>query len=605
MSTSPDTPAIEALYRERLSALDRERSVVIARRTRHRIFLLVSAALFLAFGLRSHSSLPQWALALPILAFLGALPSYVGLQNELIRIQRLQSFYDTSLSRIDGTSPQSGHTGEEFYSSSHLYAHDLNVLGPNSLFGLLATTRTGIGRGGLAHLLLDPVTADEIHERQQCTQELAPLTALREQLTLLGPSRFQDASSTTFDSWLEDPPPHFNRAISPTLILISFAVITLLLSVLFQLIAWTTALPYLLICFTLQAILFLSVRSRVLPFLNASHIASETLLFADGVELLLKQRFTSPRLQRLQQALREPSPALPALRRIYHQFTLVEQLKKEYAVVLSILFSSGTHAAIGIARWKRTYAVAMKQWTRSWAEFEALCAVANYAFEHPQDTYPTLAPQTEPLQFHATALGHPLLSSSTCIRNDISLDDAMRFYLISGSNMAGKSTLLRTIGLNAVLAYAGAPVRAASLRLTHVTIGASLALTDSLADGKSKFLAEVERLSAILTASKQGSTLFLIDELFSGTNSHDRAIAAEAVLRDLLLNRSIGALSTHDLALTALATPHNHGINVHMASPNPQDPLAFDFLLKPGVNPSSNALAIIRMMGIDPGSQTA
>ena len=165
--------------------------------------------------------------------------------------------------------------------------------------------------------------------------------------------------------------------------------------------------------------------------------------------------------------------------------------------------------------------------------------------------------------------------------------------------MAGKSTLLRSIGVNAVLAYAGAPVRAQSLRLTPLTLGASLALTDSLAEGRSKFLAEVERLSAIVRASASAPLLFLVDEIFSGTNSEDRRTAARAVLEKLLVNQAIGALSTHDLALTDLATPHNTGLNVHMASPDPADPLAFDYLLKPGINTASSALAILRLIGIE------
>jgi DNA mismatch repair ATPase MutS len=604
MLASAASEAVQTHYRKRLGALEIEQQHVVARRQRHRIFLTACSALFLFLGLNSHSASP-WIIAVPALAFAASLPAYVGLQNELLRIQRLQVFYDTGIERVDGTNPQSGHTGEEFHSSSHLYDRDLDILGSSSLFGLLATTRTGIGRRGLAHLLLDPVTPAEVLRRQQCAQELTPLTELREQLALLGPSRFQDAPASAFDSWLADSPPRFHRAITPALVLISIAVLSLLFCGIFNFLPWTNIFAALAICFAIQGILFLSVKSRVLPILNASRVSSQMQLFHDGVDLFLKQRFNTPYLQQLQQILREPIPALPALRRIQNQFVIVEQLQKEYAVVLSIPFSTGTHAAINIANWKHTYAAAMAQWTEAWASCEALCAIANYAFEHPQDVFPTFSPLDEPAVFHASELGHPLIPSAICVRNDIALDASTRFYLISGSNMAGKSTLLRSIGLNAVLSYAGAPVRATSLHLTFFTIGASLALTDSLADGKSKFLAEVERLSAILAAGKQSPTLFLIDELFSGTNSHDRAIAAAAVLRDLLHSHSIGALSTHDLALTDLATPQTHGINVHMASPDPNDPLAFDFLLKPGVNPTSNALAIVRMMGIDPGSQTS
>jgi DNA mismatch repair ATPase MutS len=142
-------------------------------------------------------------------------------------------------------------------------------------------------------------------------------------------------------------------------------------------------------------------------------------------------------------------------------------------------------------------------------------------------------------------------------------------------------------------------VRAASLSLSPLALGAALALTDSLAEGKSKFLAEVERLSAIVLLSRSRPLLFLVDEIFSGTNSADRRTAARAVVNTLLASNAIGALSTHDLALTELASEANHGLNVHMASPDPDDPLAFDYCLKPGVNTSSNALAIVRLLGLD------
>jgi hypothetical protein len=598
MDLPSDNATLQAHYRQRLSSLELEQRAVIQRRFRHRIFLVLCSALVLFLGLHT-SGRVTWLAAVPLLALIASLPAYLGLQSELIRIRRLQVFHDTNLSRADGTRTQSGHTGEEFHTPSHLYDRDLNVLGPDSLFGLLATVRTGIGQRGLARILLDPTDPQQILEHQRCVQELAPLTTLREQIALLGPSRFQDVSATAFDSWLDETSPQFHPAISWTLVTISISVISALLAGLTHFSTWSTVFAILAGAFATQGIIFLTVRARTLPILKASRVANQMQLFADGVALLDHQRFSSPRLQQLQQTLREPTPANSALRSVQNQFNVVEQLTREYSAVLSLLFSIGTHAAIAIASWKRRYATSLKHWMTAWGEFEALCALANYAFEHRADVYPTLLPPQRPGQIRATALGHPLIPAQSCVRNDVALDADTRFYLISGSNMAGKSTLLRAIGLNAVLAFAGAPVRATSLSLAPLHIGASLALTDSLAESKSKFLAEVERLHAILTLTKNSPTLFLIDELFSGTNSHDRTIAAQAVLRDLLRNHAIGALSTHDLALTPLASPETHGINVHMASPDPDDPLAFDFLLKPGVNPSSNALAIIRMMNIE------
>jgi DNA mismatch repair ATPase MutS len=196
--------------------------------------------------------------------------------------------------------------------------------------------------------------------------------------------------------------------------------------------------------------------------------------------------------------------------------------------------------------------------------------------------------------FEARGLGHPLLARDSCVVNDVALGEAAPLYVISGSNMSGKSTLLRSIGLNAVLALAGAPVRARSLRISVVSIFASLSIVDSLLNGKSKFMAEVDRLRLAIEAASNKPVLFLIDEIFSGTNSRDRHIAAEAVVRTLLERGAIGALSTHDLALTEIAG----AVNVHMGSRGEGDPMDFDYLLKAGVTREANALAIARMAGV-------
>ncbi len=172
--------------------------------------------------------------------------------------------------------------------------------------------------------------------------------------------------------------------------------ITLLLTGLLHYATWSTLFPAFAVVFSFQTAVALLVRRRVLPILNASRVASEMQLFADGLALMQQQSFTSPRLRALQQICREPAPSASIFKRIQNQFIVVEQRNKEYFYVLSLLFSAGTQAAIAIANWKRKYAPAMKQWMEAWAEFEALNALANYAFEHPEDAYPTLLSETDP-----------------------------------------------------------------------------------------------------------------------------------------------------------------------------------------------------------------
>jgi hypothetical protein len=527
-------------------------------------------------------------------------------QAEIDRAQRLLSFHDRSLRRADATEPQSGRTGlepgQELRTPGHIYEQGLDLLGPNSLFGQLATTRTGLGERGLVRYLLQPVPHEETLLRQQAVKELLPQSALREKIALLGTSSFQQIAASFFDTWLADASPIVHPAVRPILALTAILNVTLLLAGLTRLLAWSTIFPNLALTLCVQAAIALYLRPRLLSLLNTSaRLRPNVHLIADGLALLQSTVFDSPKLKGLQCATLQPTGAVKQLKQLETPLTVIEQRSKEWYFAVSLLLAGGTQAAISIALWKRRHAGAMRVWLDAWSEFEALNALAAYAFEHPVeegcDAWPELLPATHPPLYEARALGHPLLPNA--VTNDIALGPDCRFYLISGSNMAGKSTLLRSIGINAVLAYAGAPVRAASLRLTPLALGTSLALTDSLAEGRSKFLAEVERLAAILSSSASSPLLFLVDEIFSGTNSEDRRAAARAVLEGLLANQAIGALSTHDLALADLATPANTGRNVHMASPNPEDPLAFDYKLKPGVNTASSARAILRLIGID------
>lgn len=606
-SPAPTTAAVESHYRQLRDLHQRRHDAVAARHSRalQGIFAAVALVFYLVFR-TAHSTLITSLISAAV-ATIAALIWYTFRQNaNLAREQRLLVLYDRNLHRVDGTETQSGRTGiepgQELRLPAHLYDRDLDILGPNSLFGLLDTTRTGPGERGLARYLLEPATHDESLLRQQAVKELLPQLDLREKIALLGVTRFQQITASFFDDWLADTPPLFPRIVRPTLIVTTAIDIALLLAGFTHFVTWSNLFPNLALTLCVQTAICLYLRPRVLPLLGGSaRLQQNVRLIADGVALMQSSTFGSPKLQALQRASLEPIGAVKLLKRLEGHLTIVEQRNKEWYFVLSLFLAAGTQTAISIAAWKRQHSAAMRSWLAAWAEFEALSALATHAFEHPDDTWPELLPPTHAPTYEARNLGHPLLPNA--ITNDVSLgsipEPATGFYLISGSNMSGKSTLLRSIGINAVLAYAGAPVRAQSLRLTPLALGASLALTDSLAEGRSKFLAEVERLAAIINASAKAPLLFLVDEIFSGTNSEDRCAAAGVILQKLLANAAIGALSTHDLALTTLAATANRGLNVHMASPSPEDPLAFDYRLKPGINTASSARAILRLIGID------
>jgi DNA mismatch repair ATPase MutS len=230
---------------------------------------------------------------------------------------------------------------------------------------------------------------------------------------------------------------------------------------------------------------------------------------------------------------------------------------------------------------------------------EALAALAGYAYEHPNDIFPEIS-ERGPV-FEGRALGHPLLPDERCVRNDLQLGCEPQALVVSGSNMSGKSTYLRTAGCNALLALAGAPVRAESLRISPLAIGASIQIADNLREGTSHFYAEIQRLRGIMDLTAAAlPVLFLLDEILHGTNSHDRRIGASAVVRQLVERGCLGLVTTHDLALAKIADElAPRVVNVHFQDHLEDGKMCFDYTLQTGVVSKSNALELMRSVGLD------
>ncbi|MGH9676875.1 MAG: MutS-related protein, partial [Candidatus Acidiferrum sp.] len=235
---------------------------------------------------------------------------------------------------------------------------------------------------------------------------------------------------------------------------------------------------------------------------------------------------------------------------------------------------------------------------KSVGEFEALCALASYACENPADSMPEIL-SDGPL-FEAVGMGHPLLPMGVMVRNDLRLNSELQVCLVSGSNMSGKSTFLRTAGINAVLAQAGAPVRATHLRMSPLAVGATLRIQDSLQQGRSRFYSELLRVRQVVELTHgEIPLLFLLDEIFAGTNSHDRRQGAEALIRGLVEAGAIGLVTTHDLALTHIAEQlAPRALNMHFADQFIDGVMSFDYRIQPGVVRHSNALALMRAVGL-------
>jgi MutS domain V len=576
-------PDVLAAYQSRLADLQVSLTQALSKQTEYSWIAAGGGLVFiLLLGLTIKRDVSVGFLAVPCSAAVVACRERSRWKMRVLAERRLADCYASGVNRLTGRWSGCGHTGDEYSQSGHLYERDLGVLGRGSLFELICTARTEAGRRRLAEFLLGRASLEEVRARQTAVQALKPKTELREKIALLGRFDFADCRADAFAAWLAAGTPRLPRL----LMQVTSTLMACALGVVYQAFPWNPLLvPWRVaagIVFGLAAIQY-GLRfwyGRVIdPIVrDACVLAGDLSVLREGLGLLGHpgQREVT-KLERLAATL---TNSLQGPLESFSQLLLID-----------------VHLALAMQDWKRRHGANLPEWIAEWAEFEALNCLAGYAHEHPQDAVPELDDYAA--CFEASGMGHPLLHDP--VRNDVELGERTKFYVISGSNMAGKSTLLRAIGLNAVLANAGAPVRAARARISVFSIAASLSVPDSLLDGKSKFLAEMERIKCAIAEARTGEpALFLIDEVLSGTNSRDRRLAAEHVVRELVREGAVGAISTHDLALTEIASiPELGGRNMHMSSREQSAPLDFDFALKTGVYAGSNALAIARLAGIE------
>jgi hypothetical protein len=490
----------------------------------------------------------------------------------------------------------------EFRPESHPYASDLDLFGTGSLFELLCTARTGIGGAILAKWLLNPAECAEIAERQRAVAELRDQLDLREDWASVDGGAFDQAgaSGASARDWASGPVISFPPYAQTLAILLPICLIGLsgFVSIGAYTRGWLWAIGVLVgLEVMLAAVLLkktrLTAANLVLPSFELS-------LLAPLLERIEAENFQCPLLKALQLRLTGlPGRPSKQIRRLRLWAWLLNFRQIEYFALLASPLLWGTNLAILIERWRRQNREGLARWLDSLGEFEALLCLARYCYENPDHTFAILNPQSSPL-FHAEALGHPLLDRQTCVRCDLQLDgQTTQLIMVSGSNMAGKSTLLRAVGLNSVLALAGAPVRAARLQISPLQIGCSISVHDSLLLGKSRFQAEVERLKWILNLSRTNNVLFLLDEMLGGTNSADRLVGARAVIEQLAAKGAIGLVTTHDLAVTEVVKAlDDRAINVHFEEYYQNGEMRFDYRMRPGVLTRTNGVNVMAALGL-------
>lgn len=508
--------------------------------------------------------------------------------------QRAIAFSERGIARINDRWADLPARSAEVATATSLYAEDLDLFRRGGLFELLNTARTSAGDDALASWLLDPAERNVILARQAAIAELRGMTELREQIASCGEADFEDLDVAALARWASAAEPKIAvqwRWICPLLVTLTIAAGVQYLA--------TNRGWLLLVMVIIDATITFALQKRTQTLFVSAERASDSLKLASVlIGRWEQQAFSSSLLRELQQSLHvKEGTASQALARL----ALLARMMEHRANLIVRVFDAPLLYSVqlaGVAQaWRRKYGASLERWFRTLGELEALQSLATYSFEHPNDPFPELA-DGEPC-FEAKALGHPLMPEARYVRNDVSLSGETRLLLVSGSNMSGKSTLLRAVGINVVLAMAGAPVRSASLRMTSLHVGASIQVNDSLQEGRSRFYSEILRLRAICAlAEEQPPVLFLLDELLDGTNSSDRLTGAAGIAHALIASGAIGLISTHDLALTAIGDGAHTLRNAHFEERIENGEMRFDFRLRDGIVTTRNGVALMRMVGL-------
>jgi hypothetical protein len=537
---------------------------------------------------------PAWLLV-PVLAFIALVLYHSSVRRKQVSARRAADYYRHGIARLEDRWIGLGEKGERFGATDHIYAADLDLFGAGSLFELLSVARTRMGEDTLARWLLSPAAPAEIRDRQASVVDLRERLDLREEMAVLGEDSHVGVNPQSLLVWAESPnqlSQLWLRGVA--LLLPALAVVAALV--------WHYkgfATPFVLVVLVEAGVAYLVKRALSDAIYGTESAFRDLKLFTALLLRIERNEFAAPALKELVRRLSSHTLAASAtLARLARVIDFADARSNPVLRLLDVPLLYSLHVALAAERWRGTHGKVIRQWVDALGEFEALSSLAAYSYEHPADPFPDFI--DGPAAFVATELGHPLIPAAKCVRNSVSIEGPTRVFLVSGSNMSGKSTLLRTVGINTVLAMAGAPVRALSLRLTPLQVGASIRVNDSLHEGSSRFYAEITRLREIYALLDQRpALLFLLDELLQGTNSKDRLTGAEGIVRAFVAAGAIGLVSTHDLALTDIGgLPAGTLRNVHFQDDLSDGQMRFDFTLRAGIVTRSNGIELMRAIGL-------
>ncbi|MHB8072166.1 MutS family DNA mismatch repair protein [Desulfosporosinus fructosivorans] len=556
-------------------------------------------ALAVFLYMTQNSSMGLSILLFTMVSFAGLVVWHQRLRTKQKYIQVLFESYDQALKRLAGEWKDFPDTGEDFRDPAHPYSEDLDLFGTSSLFQWINTAKTFRGREKLKEWLTElPIEASSIQIKQEAIKELAMNFAWRHRfMSDAGTLKRALDSPTRIIEWAKTYDPFYLR---PGVVILSRALpmITLTFLLLYLL---TDRVPfwYPLAGFLIQTIILFLGKERG-KALESVYAYKESLkMYEKMLQRFEKRSFKADYLLGLKKGLydRDGKKAFEQIRKLSGLAELISNRGNSMFLVINIFTLWDIQCMIALESWKEKSGRSLGRWVDTVAELEGLASLAIIHFDHQEWALPEIVSENPGIV--AASLGHPLLLNSTC--NDVSIEKSSGILLITGSNMSGKSTLLRTVGINMVLAYAGAPVCADRFSCSMMRIYSCMRVSDNLGANISSFYAELLRIKQIVSASKtEGKIFFLLDEIFKGTNSQDRHAGAKVLIRQLGKVGAMGMVSTHDLELGDLERESERRVrNYHFREFYKNDEIHFDYKLRPGISTTRNAMYLIKMAGID------
>ena len=586
-----------------------DRRLTIAR---FAIFVVGSACFLLGVVQAPLPALWYTAGTASVIAFLLVAARHERLADERHEYAVMRKTFAEAIARVDRDWPQMPSLDVEGDAADQAIAFDLDLFGKASLYRLVCQAGTPRGQELLSDWLAHGATPDEIVARQQAVSELAPKQEIRERMLLRGRLLADSlAGPKAMVAWAEDPEWYEHRGNVRWLTLALPA--TLIVGLGLLAFGQSVAIPVILLAIAINMLICLTYVGSIHSIFNrVSTRQGEVLQYRGLFQEMVSEPYQSDRLQELHAACAGADHgALSAMTRLGHVMSFASLrhagLLSILHVILQVTLLWDFHVCYVLDLWKRRHGRYVAQWFDALGQFESLSSLGALLHDNPDWTFPTIEPGGQ--QVTAKKLGHPLIQEEERVCNDVQVGPPGTVLLVTGSNMSGKSTLLRAIGLNISLAQAGGPVCAKSMSLPTVVMASSMRVRDSLEDGVSFYMAELKRLKEIVDLSdkmsddRQCKLLYLLDEILQGTNSRERHIAVCRVVAHLVNHQAIGAITTHDLDLATSADLENAVQAVHFRETlqsGTEEIMTFDYQLRQGVATTTNALRLLELVGIRP-----